>query len=316
MSSAITIVGQTRINQLRGAEQPLIIDRMVLALIPGLDPTLAVDRSQQMPDPGDIVHTATIAPGHKGYVDPDQVVYSIILGSDVGDFSFNWIGLVEAETNTVIAITSTPETPKRATNLATNTTGNNITRNFMIAFQDAQNLTGVTVGAETWQFDYQAVLAAHEALVVNPTQEGVIKKHVTDSQAKVWQDHAEDPHAYAPFDGDASQVFKAALGVAGDDVVVKSQVFGVGQTWQDLTGSRALSTTYTNTTGKPICVAVRATINPATNLTLNTLGLVISQSVNPAGTPVTVSVNGVIQNGNTYIVDAVGGALVKWGELR
>jgi hypothetical protein len=196
MSSAITTAGQTRINQLRGAELPLIIDRMVLALIPGLDPTLAVDRSQQMPDPGDIVHTATIASDHKGYVDPDQVVYSIILGSDVGDFSFNWIGLVEAVTDTVIAITTTPETPKRKTNLGNNTTGNNITRNFMIAFQDAQNLTGVTVAAETWQFDYQAEFTDHKALVVNPYQDGSTKKHVTDSQAKVWQDHAETPHDF------------------------------------------------------------------------------------------------------------------------
>lgn len=30
--------------------------------------------------------------------------------------------------------------------------------------------------------------------------------------------------------------------------------FGVGQTWTNVTGSRALNTTYTNTTGKPIMV--------------------------------------------------------------
>jgi hypothetical protein len=195
MSSAITILGQTRINQLRGDELPLIIDRMVLALIPGLDPELAVDRSQQMPPVGEIVHTAIIDADHKGYVSPDQVVYSILLGSDIGDFSFNWIGLIEAATDTVIAITTTPETPKRKTNLGNNTTGNNITRNFMIMFQDAQNLTGITVSAETWQFDYQAELTGHWDKVVNPAIEGAENKHVTDSQAKVWQDHAESSHA-------------------------------------------------------------------------------------------------------------------------
>ena len=31
---------------------------------------------------------------------------------------------------------------------------------------------------------------------------------------------------------------------------------GAGQTWTDVTGSRALSTTYTNTTGRPIQVSV------------------------------------------------------------
>ena len=154
MSSAITALGQTRINELRGEEKPLVIDRMVLALVPGLDPSQPVDRNQQMPDPAHVVHTHTIDDAHKGYVNPDQVVYSMILGSDVGDFSFNWIGTVEAVTGNVITVTTTPETPKRKTDLGTNTTGNNITRNVMMRFQDAQALTGVNVSAETWQFDY------------------------------------------------------------------------------------------------------------------------------------------------------------------
>ncbi|WP_300674069.1 phage tail protein [Desulfoluna sp.] len=160
MSSAITIAGQTRINQLRGEEKPLVIDRMVLALVPGLDPTQPVDRNQQMPDAAHIVHTYTIPAEFKGYVNPDQVVYSMILGSDVGDFSFNWIGTVEAVTGKVITVTATPSTPKRKTNLGTNTTGNNITRNVMMRFQDAQALTGVSVSAETWQFDYTTWMVA------------------------------------------------------------------------------------------------------------------------------------------------------------
>ncbi|MCP3943808.1 MAG: hypothetical protein GY710_20335 [Desulfobacteraceae bacterium] len=161
MSSAVTIEGQTRINQLRGAELPLVIDRMILAMIPGLDSTGAVDRDQQMPDPAHIVHTQEIEADHKGYVNPDQVVYSIILGSDLGDFSFNWIGTVEKNTDTIITVTTTPETPKRKTDLSNNTTGNNITRNVMLQFRDAQNLTGINITAETWQFDYQAVLNDH-----------------------------------------------------------------------------------------------------------------------------------------------------------
>ena len=160
MSSAITALGQTRINELRGEEKPLVIDRMVLALVPGLDPSQPVDRNQQMPDPAHVVHTHTIDDAHKGYVNPDQVVYSMILGSDVGDFSFNWIGTVEAVTGNVITVTTTPETPKRKTDLGSNTTGNNITRNVMMRFEDAQALTGVSVSAETWQFDYTTWMVA------------------------------------------------------------------------------------------------------------------------------------------------------------
>lgn len=37
---------------------------------------------------------------------------------------------------------------------------------------------------------------------------------------------------------------------------VKDASLGWGQTWQDVTGSRAANTAYQNTTGKPICVSV------------------------------------------------------------
>ena len=33
---------------------------------------------------------------------------------------------------------------------------------------------------------------------------------------------------------------------------------GVGQTWQDMTASRSAGVTYTNTTGKPIMIAIQA----------------------------------------------------------
>ncbi len=178
-------------NELAGNESALVIDRMVLALIPDLDTSVA-DPDQQLPDAGYIVHTYDIPADYKGYVAPDQVVYSMILGTDVGDFSFNWIGMLEAVTDTVISVTVTPESSKWATDLATNTTGNNITRNVILSYQDAKNLTGITVAAETWQFDYQAELNNHITGIIDPTQEGVDPLHVTNSQAKVWQDHAAD----------------------------------------------------------------------------------------------------------------------------
>lgn len=38
--------------------------------------------------------------------------------------------------------------------------------------------------------------------------------------------------------------------------MLNDQAFGVGQTWQNVTGSRSLGTTYTNTTGRPISVSI------------------------------------------------------------
>jgi hypothetical protein len=191
MSSAITIEGQKRISQLMGSELPLIIDRMVLALVPDLDLTQPVDRSQQLPDPAHIVHTQTIDADHKGYVDPDQVIYSIMMGSDVGDFSFNWIGTLEKDTDRVITVTITPETPKRKTNLPQNTTGNCITRNVILAFQNAQALTGITISAETWQFDYESKFNNHAERLVDPTKTGTKKAHMTNDLAKAWNDKIE-----------------------------------------------------------------------------------------------------------------------------
>ena len=43
---------------------------------------------------------------------------------------------------------------------------------------------------------------------------------------------------------------------AAQGKVLNDQAVGVGQTWQDVTTSRSLNTTYTNTTGKPIQVSV------------------------------------------------------------
>jgi hypothetical protein len=190
MSSVITTNGRTRMNELAGNEEALVIDRMILAYIADLDTSLAADPDQQMPDADDIVYTYEIPDDSKGYVDADQVVYSMMLGSDVGTFKFNWIGLIEAETNTVITVTQTAESSKYPTDLTTNTTGNMITRNVILSYQDAQNLTGITVAAETWQFDYQAEINTHINTIVDPAQEGTDPKHLTDSQAKIWQDHS------------------------------------------------------------------------------------------------------------------------------
>ncbi len=45
---------------------------------------------------------------------------------------------------------------------------------------------------------------------------------------------------------------------AAQGKVLNDQAFGVGQTWQNASGGRSKNVTYTNTTGKPINVAVIA----------------------------------------------------------
>lgn len=92
-------------------------------------------------------------------------------------------------------------------------------------------------------------------------------------------------------------------------------VVGVGQTWQNLTASRALSTTYTNSTAKPIMVSVRCTQN--NSLVVTTIVVdsveVAWNSANGAGSN-GLGVCTIVPAGSTYAVS--NGTLLSWSELR
>ena len=91
---------------------------------------------------------------------------------------------------------------------------------------------------------------------------------------------------------------------------------GVNQTWQDVTASRAVGTTYTNTTGKPIVVNIDQQPNAAytqlqffiNSVRVANLGANSAYSVYPNFTGI------IVPNGSTYSIS--GGALNKWMELR
>jgi hypothetical protein len=92
---------------------------------------------------------------------------------------------------------------------------------------------------------------------------------------------------------------------------------GDGQTWQDVTISRALSTTYTNTTNKPIMVIVEAgQASGSGTVALTVDGLVISnqQVSGTGGSNTRLTATGIVPQGATY--SATGTALLKWTELR
>ena len=95
MAASITLAGESLKAQKQGAHEVLEISHFVLALIPELDPNSPVDRSAGLPPAAQIV--GTWAYTQKGFVDPNRVVYSLMLGSDIGDFDWNWIGLQTAE---------------------------------------------------------------------------------------------------------------------------------------------------------------------------------------------------------------------------
>lgn len=152
MGASITLAGEALIAQKHVNQQALDVVRFIFANVPGLNASDPVDRAAGKPPANQIMYTATIPPVGKGYVNPNQVVYSVQAGSDVGDWDFNWIGLETAE-GVLFAVSYVPVQQKRK-NIPPLQIGNNLTRNFLVVFDGAQALTGLTIDASTWQHDF------------------------------------------------------------------------------------------------------------------------------------------------------------------
>ncbi|MDT6920389.1 phage tail-collar fiber domain-containing protein [Pseudomonas atacamensis] len=157
MSASITLAGESQIALKQSQQKPLIVSKFIFANVPGLDPTAPLDRAAGKPPAEQIVHVYTIPEKNAGFVNPNQVVYSAQLGSDVGDWDFNWVGLEDAD-GILFAASSVPLQQKRR-NIPPEQIGNNVTRNFLVAFDGAMKLTGVKIDASTWQHDFTVRLA-------------------------------------------------------------------------------------------------------------------------------------------------------------
>lgn len=157
MSASITLAGEAQIARKQGEEKPLIINRFIFANVPGLDPAAPVDRAAGKPAQEHIVYVYDMPRDNAGFVTPNQVVYSAQLGSNIGDWDFNYVGLEDAD-GELFAVSYVPLQQKRK-NVEPLQLGNNITRNFLVAFDGAQELTRITIEASTWQHDFTVRLA-------------------------------------------------------------------------------------------------------------------------------------------------------------
>lgn len=129
-------------------------DTVIFAYVPGQDPSAEIDRDEGIPI-NHIVYQDNVA--QYGVINASAVAYSIVLDTRVGDFTFNWIGLVDKASNTLCMIVHTLPQQKIAT--ANGVQGNNITRTFVMEFAGAAESSHITVSAQTWQIDFSARLA-------------------------------------------------------------------------------------------------------------------------------------------------------------
>jgi hypothetical protein len=91
---------------------------------------------------------------------------------------------------------------------------------------------------------------------------------------------------------------------------------GVDQTWQDVKASRSSGVTYTNSTGKPIMVAITSLSNASvTDITVAVGGVVIGQQDTVSQTGLSLYFSFIVPNDTTYLVTA-NNTITYWAELR
>lgn len=96
-----------------------------------------------------------------------------------------------------------------------------------------------------------------------------------------------------------------------------AKVLGMGQTWQNVTASRSANTVYTNSTGRPIFVAVDG-YDAASGAVVALVDGIRVGIVDVNGDPNASQLSFVVPSGSTYRVNFTGGAqtIQNWAELR
>lgn len=99
-------------------------------------------------------------------------------------------------------------------------------------------------------------------------------------------------------------------------ILINRQALGNGQTWQNVTGSRTVGVTYTNTTGRSIVASITSSGGDAgTQIIVDSLP--VSTNDLPSGVITTgVTASAVVPPGSTYSYVTIGGTVERILELR
>ena len=113
-----------------------------------------------------------------------------------------------------------------------------------------------------------------------------------------------------------NQALTAAQGKVLKDAL--DTVFGIGQTYSDVTASRVSGTTYTNSSTRPIMlsIAVRDSsgVGAATLYVNSSIAIRLDDLA--GGGAGYVQIVAVVPSGQTYKLDATGNLITFWGEFR
>ncbi|HHF3606555.1 TPA: phage tail protein, partial [Haemophilus influenzae] len=149
MASLITPQFERYVAEQTIARGTVQFDEFIFANIPGLNEN-NLAQHLTMPTSAQIVHRQVVS--QSGVINENAVVYSVTVGTEVGDFDFNFIGLINKSKN-ILAVAVQTEPVKKIRNKNA-VQGNSITRNILLEFSGAKALTGINVNANTWQIDF------------------------------------------------------------------------------------------------------------------------------------------------------------------
>lgn len=106
-------------------------------------------------------------------------------------------------------------------------------------------------------------------------------------------------------------------GQGGQTIIQPDLNFGTSQTWQDVTGSRVLGTTYTNATSKAIVVSGYVNNTSGGRISMTVGGVVLSNFAAASGVP-PMPFFAIVPPGATYVLTLTTGTgtLAAWAEMR
>ena len=120
--------------------------------------------------------------------------------------------------------------------------------------------------------EFEAVFAKMQDIIDNATNISTNTDDIVVNEAYIINNgidiaaNTADILLRALLNGSATELFSVANSTLSTHAVNQSQVQGINQTWQDVSASRAVSTSYQNTTGKPIHVYISAASTTAADI--------------------------------------------------
>ncbi|QFI37610.1 phage tail protein [Moritella marina ATCC 15381] len=178
VTGILTNAGKQHITSCALENTGLNVSTLVLANVPNLSDNAARDPNMAIPAQAQIVYQTDEL--ITGFIDEHTVAWATVMDQDIGDFDYNWIGLVTS-TGILLALDYLPLQRKRQ---GVNNVHN---RSFVLKFAAAKALTRIEIKASSWMFDYSprldsmtlAIVANASAQIDNMTRYLGLKDVVT-----------------------------------------------------------------------------------------------------------------------------------------